>query len=256
MRLESHRVQEKEERKYELPATRSESTEGPLVLHLMPLPRAVTIEGGTGCKNRVQALYGLGRGFDGMAEAPLTQPSLLVRLADKQDREAWARFVEIYAPLIYGHARKYGLQDADAADLTQDVLRAVAAAMGGFDYDPSRGSFRGWLFTVVRNLLRNFLASRRSHHQASGAPGTQAFLEAQPARDDELARSWDQEYQQRLFLWAAEQIRGDFQDRTWQAFWQTAIEGKSVKTVAQALDMSVGAVYVAKSRVLARLREQ
>lgn len=191
-----------------------------------------------------------------MAEAPLTQPSLLIRLADAQDREAWGRFVEIYAPLIYGHARKYGLQDADAADLTQEVLRTVAAAIGQFHYDPSRGSFRGWLFTVVRNLLRNFLASRKRRHQPSGEPGNQAFLESQPSPDDELAESWDREYQHRLFAWAAEQVRGDFQDHTWQAFWQTAIEGKSVKTVGTALGMSVGAVYVAKSRVLARLREQ
>jgi len=191
-----------------------------------------------------------------MADAPLTQPSLLVRLADARDREAWARFVEIYAPLIYGHARRSGLQDADAADLTQDVLRTVAGAIGRFEYDPSRGSFRGWLFTVVRNLLRNFLASRKRHLQGSGEPGHQAFLESQPDHDNQLAEAWDHEYQQRLFMWAAEQIRRDFQEHTWQAFWQTAIEGRSVKDVAARLGMTVGAVYVSKSRVLARLREQ
>jgi RNA polymerase sigma-70 factor (ECF subfamily) len=191
-----------------------------------------------------------------MGGSPTTQPSLLVRLADARDGQAWAQFVEIYAPLVYGHARKAGLQDADAADLTQEVLRAVAGAVGRLDYDPRRGSFRGWLFTVVRNTLRNFLAGQKRHCRGSGDTSALAWLEAQPARDGEQSAQWDQEYEQRLFTWAAEQVRGGFHDSTWQAFWQTAVEGKSAKDVGQALGMSAGAVYVAKSRVLARLTEQ
>src|SRR5687768_4041800 len=93
-----------------------------------------------------------------MALAPPTRPSLLVRLGDPRDGQAWAEFVDVYAPLVYGHARKHGLQDADAADLTQDVLRAVSGSVGRLEYNPERGSFRGWLFTVVRNKLRTFLA--------------------------------------------------------------------------------------------------
>ena len=190
-----------------------------------------------------------------MGDAPITRPSLLVRLGDSQDGEAWARFVEIYAPLIYGHARKYGLQDADAADLTQEVLRAVAGAIGRLDYDPRRGSFRGWLFTVVRNLLRNFHASQKRRCLASGDPGTQNVLEAQPAREEDLAGLWDQEYEKRLFVWAAEQVRGTFQESTWQAFWQTAVEGKTGPEVARGLGLSVAAVYLAKGRVMARLKQ-
>jgi RNA polymerase sigma factor (sigma-70 family) len=80
-----------------------------------------------------------------MAEAPATQPSLLIRLGDKQDTVAWAQFVEVYAPLVYGFARKHGMQDADAADLTQEVMRAVAGAISRLEYDPRRGTFRSCL---------------------------------------------------------------------------------------------------------------
>jgi RNA polymerase sigma-70 factor (ECF subfamily) len=189
-----------------------------------------------------------------MGPAPATRPSLLVRLRDPRDDQAWSQFVEVYAPLVYGYARKHGLQDADAADLTQDVLRAVARAADDLVYDPRRGSFRGWLFTVARNKLHNFLTRQRRHPRGTGDSGVKELLEAQPAPEDEA--QWDQEYEQRLFSWAAEEVRGAFQETTWRAFWQTAVEGKGPAEVAAALGMSVGAVYIAKSRVLARLKEQ
>ena len=96
-----------------------------------------------------------------MSESLGTRPSLLVRIRDPGDREAWRQFVALYAPLIHRLARQRGLQDADAADLTQDVLRAVAMAAPGLVYDPSRGSFRGWLFTVTCHKIHDFRESRR-----------------------------------------------------------------------------------------------
>jgi RNA polymerase sigma-70 factor (ECF subfamily) len=188
--------------------------------------------------------------------APLTQPSLLVRIRDVQDSQAWSQFVEIYAPLVYAYARKHGFQDADAADVTQDVLRALAGSAAKSPYDPKRGSFRAWLFTVVRNKLRSFLTRRTRHCRGSGDSAAQELLEAQPAREAAEAASWDHEYEQRLFTWAAEQVRGCFQETTWQAFWQTAVEGAAPRDVARKLRITAGAVYIAKSRVLARLREQ
>src|SRR5437667_2293010 len=113
-----------------------------------------------------------------MADSPTTRPSLLGRLGDARDHAAWSEFVAIYAPLVYGFARKHGLQDADAADLTQDVLRAVAGAVGRLEYDPQRGSFRGWLFTIVRNQLRNFRSARARHEQGRGDTDAQKWLEA------------------------------------------------------------------------------
>lgn len=106
-----------------------------------------------------------------MAEAPTTRPSLLVRIRDRRDRQAWAQFVDLYGPLVYGFGRRQGLQDADAVDLMQDVLRTVAGAVGPLDYDPRRGTFRGWLFTVARNRLRDSMPDL----QLRPAPGVQGL---------------------------------------------------------------------------------
>jgi RNA polymerase sigma factor (sigma-70 family) len=190
-----------------------------------------------------------------MAELPMTRPSLLVRLRDACDKEAWRQFVNVYSPVVYGYARKRGLQDADAADLTQEVLRTVSEAVGRLDYDPRRGSFSGWLFTLAHHRLHDFLAGQRRHGRGSGDSAMQQVLEAQPARAEDSAL-WAREYQQRLFRLAVEQVRPDFHPATWQAFWQTAVEGQCGKTVAQQLGMSVAAVYLAKSRVMARVRKQ
>jgi RNA polymerase sigma factor (sigma-70 family) len=191
-----------------------------------------------------------------MQELPVTRASLLVRLRDGHDTDAWREFVRLYAPLVYGFGRKRGLQDADAADLMQEVFRAVAAAAGRLNYDPRRGSFRGWLYTVTRNKLYNFLDGRQRRVTPSGDSREQQRLDEQPAPGDDPSALWDREYERRLFAHAAEQVRGEFQEATWRAFWMTAVDGRSPKEVGDALGMSPGAVYVAKSRVLARLREQ
>jgi RNA polymerase sigma-70 factor (ECF subfamily) len=190
-----------------------------------------------------------------MDQLPTTRPSLLVRIRDAADRDAWVQFVEVYAPLVYKFVRRRGLQDADAADLTQDVLRAVAGARQRLRYDPDRGTFRSWLFTVARNKLATFLArqQRRRNRDCTGDP--QEWLDRQPAPEQDEVALWEQEYEQRLFDWAAEQVRDQFQSGTWQAFWLTAVEGQGAKDAAAQLGVSVGAVYIAKSRVLARLRQ-
>src|SRR5262245_49664169 len=116
-----------------------------------------------------------------MPDAPPTRASLLVRIRDGRDHEAWGQFVELYAPVVYGFARKRGLQDADAADVMQDVLRSVASAADRLNYDPSRGTFRGWLYTVARNKVFNFLeAGRHRLGRGSGDTGVREKLEAQP----------------------------------------------------------------------------
>ena len=189
-----------------------------------------------------------------MTDSVVTRPSLLLRIRDAQDADAWRQFVHLYAPLVYGFARTHGLQDADAADLVQDVFQQVAGAAGRLEYDPERGTFRSWLFRVVRNRLHNLVRARRPREQGSGDSGVQGLLEQQPAPEDESR--WDREYEERLFAWAAEQVRGEFTEASWQAFWQTAVEGRSAKEAAAVLGMSVGAVYIAKSRVLARLTRQ
>jgi RNA polymerase sigma-70 factor (ECF subfamily) len=191
-----------------------------------------------------------------MDDLAATRASLLLRIRDPNDGDAWRQFVQIYASVVYGFARKRGLQDADAADLMQEVFRAIATAASRLEYDPRRGSFRSWLYTVTRNKLYNFLDGRKRQVQGSGDSGAQELLEEKSIQEEDAAAAWDREYERRLFAWAADQVRGEFQAGTWQAFWQTAVEGKSAHEVGTALGLSPGAVYVAKSRVLARLKQQ
>ncbi len=189
-----------------------------------------------------------------MAEIPSTRLSLLVRLGDSEDEAAWSQFVDLYAPLVYGYARKQGLQDADAADLAQDVLLAVAGAVGRLEYDPARGSFRGWFFTIVRRKLSNRRRAQRNRRDCEKETDTNRILEHYPAPEKEEAQ-WEAQWQRGLFAWACEQVRHDVTVTTWQAFWRTAVDGQPGKQVAKDLGMSVAAVYHARSRILVRLKE-
>jgi RNA polymerase sigma-70 factor (ECF subfamily) len=191
-----------------------------------------------------------------MTDALLTRASLLARLRDPQDRAAWQQFVELYGSLVYGFARRRGLQDADAADLTQEVFLAVSRSAGRWEYDPRRGTFRGWLYGLTRNKIAKFLQRRASRPQASGDTNVRSRLAEEPSPGPDPDEAWEQEFQLQLFRLAAEQVCEHFAPATWQAFWRTAVEGKDAASVATELGMSVGAVYVARSRVLARLSER
>lgn len=191
-----------------------------------------------------------------MGDALLTRASLLARLGDPNDRAAWQQFVELYGSLVYGFARQRGLQDADAADLTQEVLLAIARTAGRWHYDPQRGSFRSWLYRITRNKIARLLQRRRLQPIGSGDSGVHRRLSEEPNPESDLENIWEREYHQHLFRVAAEQIRKHFAPATWMAFWRTAVEGASCAAVAEELELSVGSVYVARSRVLARLTEQ
>jgi RNA polymerase sigma factor (sigma-70 family) len=180
-----------------------------------------------------------------------TQPSLLIRLRDPGDDVAWSRFVSIYTPLIFGFCRSRGLSETDAGDVAQDVLKSVAGAMPRFSYEPERSSFRNWLFTVVRSKLNNFFAAQARQPRPAGETTLQHFSDNEPA----LEETWDREYQANLVRWAAEQIRTEFKDATWNAFWRTAILGEAVEQVATELSLSLNALYIARSRVTTRLRQ-
>jgi RNA polymerase sigma-70 factor (ECF subfamily) len=188
-----------------------------------------------------------------MAEPPLTRASLLLRLRDPRDGAAWQDFVDLYTPLVYGYARKQGLQDADAADLTQDVLVAVAGAVGRLEYDPARGAFRNWLFTVVRHKLSNWRRAQTARRNGAGDPLPADVLEQCPAPDAAEAE-WEAEWERGVFAWACEQVRRDVTPAAWQAFWRTVVEGRPGKQVAADLGLTLTAVYHARSRVRARLK--
>jgi RNA polymerase sigma factor (sigma-70 family) len=183
-----------------------------------------------------------------------TRPSLLVRIRDLRDEMAWGEFAQLYTPLIYRFARQSGLQDADASLVTQDVLVTVARTIHRFEYNPKSGSFRGWLKVVTRSRLNDFLRAQGREVQGTGDTGMLHLIDEQP--DASQPDLWEREFRRTLFEWAVERIRCDFEDTTWQAFWQTSVGGRETRDVAETLEMSVGAIYIARSRVLARLRKE
>jgi RNA polymerase sigma factor (sigma-70 family) len=188
-------------------------------------------------------------------DSPLTRLSLLLQIRDGTNQAAWQEFVRLYGPVVFGFARKRGLQDADAADLMQDVLRSVSSAIGRLDYDRTQGTFRGWLFTITRNKIFNFFEARRIRPQGSGDTTTNRLLASHPDTNDS-ADVWEVEYQRRVATLAMDRVKSEFHGNTWQAFRLTAIEGVSAADAAKQTGMSAGAVYVAKSRVLARLKQE
>ena len=189
-----------------------------------------------------------------MPLTPSTRASLLLRLRDRQDHEAWVEFVTLYEPVVYRLLRRNGLQDADAREVMQELFLAVSRSIDRWDPAKDRGSFRGWLRRVARNLVVNWLKHRGRHVIAAGGSDLQAMLDMLPAAEGPQSAEFDQELRRAVFQRAAEQVRGEVQPATWQAFWETAVVGTSPAETAKKLSMTVGALRVAKCRVLARLQ--
>ena len=188
---------------------------------------------------------------------PETRNSLILRLPDRADLEAWDEFVAIYEPLVYRLARAKGLQDADAREIVQEVLVAVCRAVDRWEPDSQRGRFRDWLFSIARNLMINFLTRRRHRPLGMGHnAGLQLLEEETCASTSAESATFDLEYRREVFQWAAERVRAQVKERTWTAFWRSSIDGQSIAETARELGMSIGAVHIARSRVLGRLREE
>lgn len=185
-----------------------------------------------------------------------TRATLLIRLRDVSDQDAWRLFASIYTPLVYRYALKNGLQDADAADVAQETMCNVVRVIRSFQYDPSRGSFRGWLLAVVRNTLRKRFKKLQNEALGSGDTSVHSMLQQCPDLQSDADEVWDREYEMWLFHKVASWIKNEFQMNTWEAFWKTAVEGQEVAVVAKELGMSPGAIYIARSRVLARIRAE
>lgn len=188
--------------------------------------------------------------------ASKTSTSWLSRVRQR-DPQAWRRLTELYGPLVYHWGRRHGLSAEDASDLTQEVFSAVAGAIQRFRHSPETGTFRGWLWTIARNKLRDHFRHAVGHEQASG--GTEAWLRLSSIPEvwsDEARDVTDSGELQRLFRRALDRVRCEFENRTWQAFWLSTVEQQDTTDIAKTLDLSANSVRQAKSRVLRRLRRE
>lgn len=181
----------------------------------------------------------------------------LIERVRARDESSWHGLVELYGPLVFSWCRRGGLGDEDAADAVQNVFTAVASNIATFRRDKPGDSFRGWLRVITRNqILMHF--RRASTRPQPGVGGSTANLKIQQlpdnAIDDDEEHSADEQHG--LFLRGLEVIRAEFEERTWQAFWQNVVEERPSDVVAQELGMSTGAIRQAKYKVLKRLRTE
>ena len=183
---------------------------------------------------------------------PDTRHSLIVRLNDSRNDLAWTEFVCAYEPFLTRLVRKQGTPERHIPDVTQQLLIAIAKSVDGWKPDGKSASFRRWLGCVARNVVIKFMVRERKHVTGEGGSD---FLKAltetvDPSIDAELQRQYEQE----LILWAAERVRLEFRESSWQAFWETEIVGRSIADVSEDLRVSIGSVYMSRSRIFARIR--
>lgn len=184
-----------------------------------------------------------------------TSLSLLARVREPANQEAWNRLVALYTPLLRRWLLKYQVQDSDADDLTQEVLAVVVREMPEFQHNQRDGAFRGWLRQILVNRLRDHWRGKKYRPEVGGTP----ILDQLNQLEDEssqLSRIWNEEHDQQVIARLIETIRPRFQTKTWEAFHRQMFSGQKAEQVADALAMPIGSVYVARSRVLGALRQE
>jgi len=191
------------------------------------------------------------------ASAGSTSRSLLAA-AQQDSPAAWSRLMALYAPLVAAWCGRWGVARQDVSDVVQEVFTAVARNLERFRKEQPHDTFRGWLATIARNKVRDYFRLRGKSPAAPG--GTEAWRRISQVCDERLLATDSEdggaEIMGAVLQRALEAIRAEFQERTWLAFWQTVVDGKSTADVADELDMQPGTVRVSKSRVLCRLRRE
>ncbi|MEZ6138181.1 MAG: sigma-70 family RNA polymerase sigma factor [Pirellulaceae bacterium] len=185
---------------------------------------------------------------------PETRASLILRLRNADDMAAWEEFAGLYGPVVFRVARRRGLQAADAENLVQEVLLAVAQSVSRWIDRDDRGSFHAWLLRIAHNEAINMLLQRATRALGQdGARGHQLLKEVSIRND--ISSLIDREYERELFRRAADRVQQVVSPSTWQAFWLTEVDGHTVQQAAETLGTSMGHIYVSRSRVMARIKE-
>lgn len=179
----------------------------------------------------------------------------LLDLVRSRDECAWRGFTQLYGPLIYHWCRKSGLPAEDAADVLQEVFGSIFLHIADFERRETRGSFRGWLWTITRNKIRDHIKTRIGRAQAVGGTDAQLLLLEFPDATNDAGADSAISASDSLTYRAMRLVRSEIQETTWQAFWRTTIDGIAPVAVADELNVSVESVWQAKSRVLRRLRD-
>ena len=189
-----------------------------------------------------------------MHQVPETRSSLILRLVDESDYEAWDEFVRLYEPFVYRYARRRGLQDADAREVVQDVFVGVSKSIANWEPDRERAKFRTWLFRIakfqfLRRIRKNSLERQQDDFYWSELDNVVPSQDWKPSQEEEL------EYRRMVFRWAAKLVQDQVKPKTWSAFRLSSIENRPISEVAATTGMTKDQVYVARSRVIKRLRD-
>lgn len=196
------------------------------------------------------------KGGPGVNSNSGTSLSLLQRIRDG-DATGWRRVVELYTPLVSHWCKRGGVEGADADDVLQEVFHAASASIGSFRREQAGDTFRGWLRAITHHKVLAHWRTRQKHPHAPGGSSALERLHEMPERTGlEVPEEEDSEQMSALFHRALGFLRGEFEERTWQAFWRTAVDAQPAPAVAAELGMTANAVRMAKSRVLHRLREE
>lgn len=190
-----------------------------------------------------------------MKDRSSTSTSLLEQ-ARQQQPEAWERLAKLYGPLVYEWSRKAGLQPDDASDVLQSVFATLAHKLNRFQRRGASDSFRGWLYTITRNQLRDFWRAQAQRANAAGGTAALQLLHEMPESVSEIDSTDGRAELNHLHRRALQLVQAEFEGCTWIAFWRTAVEGDDPKDVAADMEISVWAIYKAKARVLKRLRDE